>query len=220
MIKCVIFDLDGTVSDTLSTIAYYGNMALEYVGLNKIDENEYKYFAGDGRTVLLHRMLKFLNSDKEELYEKLEKKYDFEYEKDVIGKTKPFDGIIQILKDLRKNGIKTAVLSNKPDNVTVDLVKKMYPDCFDVVHGKRNGVEAKPNPQGVYMTLEELGAEPNECIFVGDTDVDIFTAKNSNMKSIGVLWGFRDENELKKAGADYIIEKPSQILEIILKMKS
>ncbi len=215
MIKAVIFDLDGTVCDTLSTIAHYCNVTLEYCGFPTIEEKKFKYMVGDGKKLLVHRMLEYFNADTEENFEKAEKKYDFEYESDVIYNTTPFEKIPEVLRKLKQDGKKIAVLSNKPDNVTVMVVEKLFGDLFDVCHGKRDGIETKPNPQGVQLLTEELGVNAEECIFVGDTNVDIKTAKNSNMKSIGVLWGFRDYDELNEAGADYIIDDPMKIFEIV-----
>ncbi len=220
MIKALIFDLDGTICDTLSTIAHYGNMSLEYNGFLPIPQENYKYFAGDGKVILIHRMLKYHNADTEENFQKVEKKYDCEYEKDTIFESKPFDGIEELLLKLKKKGIKTAVLSNKPDNVTVLLVNKILNGLIDVCHGKRDNIPTKPDPEGVFLTIQELGVNIDECLFIGDTNIDINTAKNAGMKSIGVLWGFRDEKELKEAGADYIVSSPSDIYDILLKIEN
>lgn len=220
MIKAVIFDLDGTVSDTLSTIAHFGNLALTHFGFGAIDKEHYKYFAGDGKVMLIHRMLKYHDADTEENFKKVEAKYDRDYEADPIFETKPFDGLTDELQKLKDRGIKLAILSNKPDNVTVMVSKKLFGDLFDIVHGKRENIATKPDPEGTVALMEELGVSQEECIFVGDTNVDIFTAKNVNMKSIGVLWGFRDEKELKDACADYIIEKTSEMYDTILKIEN
>lgn len=220
MIKAVIFDLDGTLSDTLSTIAHYGNIALNHCGLPSVNVDEYKYFAGDGKKVLIRRMLEFHNSYSDELFEKVEKKYDTEYENNVLLKTSAFEGISELLQALKKSGIKLAVLSNKPDNVTAMIVDMMFPDIFDICFGKKENIEKKPHPEGVNIILKELGVKASESLFVGDTNVDIQTAKNSNMLSIGVLWGFRDFNELKSEGADFIVKSPDEILEIILKIEN
>lgn len=220
MIKAVIFDLDGTVSDTISTIAHFGNVALEHCGFPAIDENEYKYFAGDGKVKLLHRALAFYGADTEENFKKVEAKYDREYEADPIFETKPFDGLVCELQKLKNRGTKLAILSNKPDNVTVMVANELFGDLFSIVHGKRENIATKPDPEGANILMEELGVTKEECVFVGDTNVDIRTAKNAGMKSIGVLWGFRDKKELSDAGADYIIEKISQIFETILKIEN
>lgn len=220
MIKAVIFDLDGTVSDTLSTIAHFGNVALEYCGFPAIDEEKFKYFAGDGKVKLLHRMLAFHNADTDENFKKIEEKYDKEYEADPIFETKPFNGLVDELKKLRNRGIKLAILSNKPDNVTVMVANELFGDLFDIVYGKRENINTKPDPEGAILLADELGVKKEECVFVGDTNVDIRTAKNAGMKSIGVLWGFRDEKELTDAKADYIIEKTNQIYDTILKIEN
>ena len=220
MIKAVFFDLDGTVSDTLNSIAYFGNNALKCNGFSEIDAKEYRYFAGNGRVILVHRMLKFLGIDSEENYNKVANKYDEEYEKNPMLHTKTFDGMIKTLKNLKEKGLKLAVLSNKPDNVTQMVIEKMYGGLFDCVYGKKDSILPKPDPQGAKQIAEELGVLTTECVMVGDTDVDILTAKNADMKSIGVLWGFRDENELKSCGADYICKKPTEILDIISKIEN
>lgn len=219
MIKAVIFDLDGTISDTISTITHYCNVTLDYFGFPPLTEETVKYYVGDGKKKLVHRFLAHYGADTPEMFEKAEKKYDSEYESDVIFDTKPFDGICAVLEKIRRAGVKTAVLSNKPDNVSVMVVEKLFPGLFDVCHGKREGIETKPNPTGALMTARELGAEPSECFFVGDTNVDIFTAKNAGMHSIGVLWGFRDLNELQTAGADFIAQKPEELFDIIMNFK-
>lgn len=216
MIKAVIFDLDGTISDTISTITHYCNVTLKHFGFEPLSESVIKYYVGDGKKKLVHRFLAHYNADTPEMFEKAEKKYDSEYESDVIFDTKPFDGICAVLKKIRQNGIKTAVLSNKPDNVSVMIVEKLFCGLFDVYHGKRDGVETKPNPHGAFLTAEELGVKPSECVFVGDTNVDIKTAKNAHMYSVGVLWGFRDIKELLEAGADYIAHDPKELSDIIL----
>ena len=216
MIKAVIFDLDGTISDTISTITHYCNVTLEHFGFPPLSEDIIKYYVGDGKKKLVHRFLAHYSADTPEMFEKAEKKYDSEYESDVIFNTKPFDGICPVLDKIRQNGIKTAVLSNKPDNVTVMIVEKLFSGLFDVYHGKRDGIETKPDPQGALLTAEELGVLPSECFFVGDTNVDIKTAKNAHMHSVGVLWGFRDLKELQDAGADFIAQKPDELIDIIL----
>lgn len=214
MIKAAIFDLDGTISDTLSTIAHYGNYALKECGFLPHSIEKYKYFAGDGKKELIRRMLEAQNAYTEENFLRVEKIYDCAYENDVIFETKPFEQIIELLDELKQNGIKIAVLSNKPDNVAVMVVNELFGEIFDVVHGKREEIEKKPDPSGAFITAGELGVDVSECIFVGDTDVDIKTAKNAKMLSVGVLWGFRDEDELRNAGADYIVKNPMEILEI------
>ena len=221
MIKAVLFDLDGTLSDTIHTIAYYGNLALSTHGFPEIPTETYKKLVGNGRDLLIHRMLEYHNADTEENYIKVGKKYDDEYENDVMYLTKPYDGTPELLKDLKKDGIKCAVLSNKPHNVTGPVVELLFgKGTLDLCAGAKQGIPIKPAPDGALEIAKELGLSPEECIFVGDTYVDITTGKNAKMKTIGVLWGFRDEEELKNAGADFIVSHPSEIYDIIKKLSN
>ena len=215
MIKLCIFDLDGTILDTLSAIAHFGNNALSQNGFPEIDDSKYRYFAGDGRIILIHRMLKFLGADTPENYEKVSKIYDFEYEKEPNFNTRPFDGIPELLKTLKAMGIKLAVLSNKPDNVAQDVVKIFFGDTFDFVQGAVNNVRSKPEPNATLKICSRLGILPENALFIGDTNVDMQTGKNAKMTACGVLWGFRDKQELSDCGADFVVENPMEIAKII-----
>lgn len=215
MIKLCIFDLDGTVLDTLSAIAYFGNNALTKCGFPSIDEAEYRYFAGDGRIILVHRMLNFLGLDTPENHKKVGDLYDFEYEKTPNFKTAPFPEIPELLANLKSMGIRLAVLSNKPDNVAQDAIKIFFGDSFDFVQGAVNNVRSKPEPDTALKICAEFGISPKDTLFVGDTNVDIETGKNAKMLTCGVLWGFRDKAELLSCGADFIAEKPLDIMAII-----
>ena len=215
MTKLCIFDLDGTILDTLPAIAYFGNSALTKCGFSAVDEANYRYFAGDGRIILIHRMLKFLDADTPENYEKVSKIYDFEYEKEPNFNTKPFDGIPELLKKLKAMGIKLAVLSNKPDNVAQDVVKIFFGDTFDFVQGAVNNVRSKPEPDAALKICANLGISPENALFIGDTNVDMQTGKNAKIPACGVLWGFRDKQELLACGADFIAENPAEIAKII-----
>ncbi len=220
MIKAAIFDLDGTLSDTINTIAYYGNLALNAFGFENIPTETYKRLVGNGRDLLIHRMLQYHNADTEENYKNVGEKYDEAYENDVMYLTKPYDGTPELVKALKTDGIKCAVLSNKPDNVTGPIVALLFGEgALDFCAGAKEGVPIKPAPDGALGIAKEFGFLPEECIFIGDTYVDITTGKNAGMKTIGVLWGFRDEEELKNAGADYIVSKPAEIYDIISKLR-
>ena len=216
MIKAVIFDLDGTVTDTLSTIAHFGNYALNVHGFPSIPEEEFKYFAGDGKRVLLHRMLSHINADTEENFNMVEKTYDNAYESDPIGKTTPFPGMVELMNELHKKNIKTAVNTNKPHNVAIMILEKLFPKgSFDKVYGQIEGLPLKPDPTLALKIAKELDVSPEECLFVGDTSVDMLTANSAGMKAVGVLWGFRPEAELKDTGAHYIISHTHEILNLI-----
>ena len=137
--------------------------------------------------------------------------YD-EHKKD---NTAPYDGIVQTLESLKRNGIKLAVVTNKAHSAAKPLVEEFFCKTFDEVVGQKENVPTKPNPQSVFSVLEKLNVTPDECLFVGDSGVDMQTAKNAGIKAVGVLWGFRKKEELIEDGADEIISSPLDLLKII-----
>lgn len=216
MIKACIFDLDGTLTDTIRAIAHFGNLALKEYGMEPISIEDYKIYVGDGRDKLIHRILKHHNNDTDEMFEKVRDVYDANYEKNYLYDTDAYDGIRELLEELKKKNIKIAVCSNKPDNVVHFVTDTIFgKNYFDAVFGVVDGMPTKPNPYTALKIAEKLNVLPSECLFLGDTNVDIFTAKNAEMTSVGVLWGFRSKTELVQAGADYITENPLVILQLI-----
>ncbi len=210
-----IFDLDGTLTDTIDAISHFGNLALARYGMAPIDTEAYKIYVGDGRDKLIHRILAVRGADNDEMFEKVRAAYDESYEGDFLYGTKPYDGIPELLSELKEMGVKTAVCSNKPDNVVKFVTYALFgQDCFDLVRGNADGIPPKPDPYTALETAASLGVEVGGCVFIGDTDVDIFTAKNAGMTSVGVLWGFRGRRELVRAGADYIAETPGVIAQL------
>lgn len=215
-IKLCIFDLDGTLTNTINAIAHFGNLALATYGMSEIPTEDYKIYVGDGRDKLIHRILRASGNDTAEMFEKVRDVYDENYERDYLYDTDAYEGIRELLTTLKKKGVKTAVCSNKPDNVVHFVVDNIFGEqYFDEVCGVVDGMPTKPNPHSATAIAEKLGADPSECLFIGDTNVDIFTAKNANMQSVGVLWGFRTKKELDEAGADYIVNTPDEILDIL-----
>lgn len=212
MIKLCIFDFDGTLVNSLPTIAYFGNKALESVGLDEITIDKYRYLVGDGKKTLIHRMLGCFDADNEENFEKVEKEYDNAYESNTAYKSEVYEGINELLAELKSRGIRSAICSNKPHNVVCELAEQMFGGVFDAVWGLEDGANKKPAPDNALKIADSMGIKTEECLFIGDTNVDIFTAKNAKMKSVGVLWGFRDEKELTEAGADFIAGEPLDIL--------
>lgn len=215
MIKACIFDLDGTVADTVTTIAHFGNAALNHFGLPAIDVEKYKIMAGNGASVLIRRMMDAVNAP-DELYEQVRVYYNTTYDNDFMYLTKPFDGIFCMLQRMKEAGIKTAVVSNKPDSTTCKVCEELFGTLLDLARGGREGVPLKPNPQAIFETMEDLSVNSEECLYIGDTGTDMETGKNAGLYTIGVTWGFRGEDELKQFGADVIVSSPEDILAIAL----
>ncbi|MBE6957853.1 MAG: HAD family hydrolase [Ruminococcaceae bacterium] len=216
MTKLCIFDLDGTVLDTVKTIAYYGNYALSKHGIEPIEVKEYNYFAGNGAVNLIKRALRFRNALTDEVFEKVFADYNTAYNANTSYLTAPFDGIKETLDALKARGIKMAILSNKPHFATCGVITELFGEgYFNCVYGQREGVPIKPDPTAVLGILQELDAQPEECLYVGDTGTDMKTGKNAGLPTVGVTWGFRGKEELLEGGADVIIDEPRQLLDCI-----
>lgn len=211
MKKTIIFDLDGTLVDSIEDIAQSMNLVLKKNGFDTFSVERYNYFVGGGVDVLVKNVKKALGVSCHE--EKLLKEFKQAYEGKTQTHTKPYEGIQQLLEKLQNHNL--AVLSNKPHEATKLYVEKFFPNTFSMIFGQRKGAPKKPNPQTAIEIANHFKVPCEEVFFVGDTDVDMKTAKNANMKSIGVLWGFRDEKELSENRADFIVKKPSEILKIV-----
>jgi len=213
MLKAVIFDLDGTLLDTLEDIAISCNFVLEHYNNSPLPIEDYNLIVGQGASQLFRDLLPDLSKDKHvEALGVFEKHYAKQFDKN----TKIYDDISKVLTFFQVRGIKMAVLSNKPNSFTKKCVMKYLRDWkFDAVYGIRDGIPRKPSEAGAVEILKELQIEPNEAIFIGDTKVDMITAKNADMNSIGILWGFREKKELVEHGATYIAETPIDIIKIV-----
>ncbi|MFV7789232.1 HAD family hydrolase [Aliarcobacter lanthieri] len=209
----VIFDLDGTLLDSIEDIAVSMNKVLESLNLPIHDIKDYKYFVGSGVDVLVENALgKFSKEIKDEAI----KRFKIEYDGKLHSKTIPYEGIYELLDELKKLNYNLAVLSNKPHEFTVSYVNHFFKDYgFKEVHGQKDNVPKKPNPQAAIEIAKSLNAPCKKVFFVGDTKVDMQTAKSAKMLAIGVLWGFRDEQELREFGADFIVKTPLEIVNII-----
>lgn len=217
MIKCAVFDLDGTLLDTLTTIAYYCNKTLETLKLEPIEKEKYKYFVGDGARLLIKRILEYREfSVSEERLEEILENYLSSYNKNPGYLTAPYEGIPDLLKSLKEKGIALAVLSNKPESSVLPLIEKFFPEnTFAIIKGQRDDIPKKPDPTALFDILKKLNATPHECLYVGDTSTDMQTGKNAGAKTVGVLWGFREKEELIKNGADLLSTTPKEILSFI-----
>ena len=216
MIRACLFDLDGTLLDTLTTIAYYGNLSLAEFGYPAISKEEYKYMVGSGAKNLVTKMLGFHNAYSEENFHKIYEYYMEHYDADPSYLTEPYDGITDMLGVLCDMKIVSGVISNKPNFATVTVCREKFRQgLLSFVQGQKEGVPIKPDPQGPLSVLDSLGVSPQETIYVGDTAVDMKTGKNIGSYTVGVSWGFRNPDELIAAGADIIVTHPREITELI-----
>ena len=219
MIKACIFDMDGTVLDTIGTITYYVNKTLSAFGIPKISEDECKIFVGNGARVLIERALDARGIKDGELVLRVLSAYNEEYDKNPNYLTKPYDEIPELLSELKKRNIAVGIVSNKPDFLTRPLAKLFFGDLVDKSVGAKDGIPLKPCPDAVLSMLESFGASSSECVYVGDTSVDMKTGKNAGARlTVGVLWGFRKKEELLSGGADVLVNNPLQILDEVMKL--
>lgn len=214
MNKSVIFDLDGTLINSLNDIAHSMNKVLKQNNYPCHDIEKYNYFVGDGALVLVKNAMPQNASENE--IENILKCFIEVYDQNTHENTKPYEGIYEMLKELEIRNIKKAILSNKPHKFTLKYVEKLF-NNFDFleVHGQKTHIPKKPNPTMAIEIATKLNTSYEDMIFIGDTSTDIKTAKNAKMQSIGVAWGFRPVEELKEAGADFIAYEPMDIVNYI-----
>lgn len=213
--QAVIFDLDGTLLNTITDICASLNEALDQNGYATFTEEDCKMLVGSGVKKLIERAIP--DETDEEKKEKVLNEYRSYYSRDLMKKTRPFSNMPRILQELNDNDIKIGVVSNKPDNDTKRLILHYFPEVdFAFVSGSRNDMPHKPDPAIVNFALDSMGVQAKNAIFVGDSDVDVLTGQNANMPTIGASWGYRSQEELSKTGADYMAEKPYDLLKILL----
>ena len=214
MIKAVLFDLDGTLVNSLEDLADSTNYALGKLGFPTHKTDEYNYFVGDGIPKLIERALPE-SARTGETEKKCLDIFMARYREHYHDKTYAYKNMPELVNFLRKQGVKTAVISNKAQEMAEKVVAKLFGDVFDTVAGKREGYPAKPNPKLTLQIMKKLGAEPSDCAFVGDSGMDMAVAVNAGALPIGVLWGFRTKAELIKNGAAYTAENPDELIEIL-----
>lgn len=218
MIKSVVFDLDGTLVDTIIDLADATNEGLKHAGLPTHSIDEYKRFVGNGREMLVRRAMGDYYD--ENLARDVSAVFGDYYKAHCNDNVSAYNGCAQMLKKLSESGIKTAVLSNKPDEFVAEILSNVYPDHkFTAAWGKKACYPTKPNPSALLALLDEIDVIPDECLYIGDSDVDVYTAQNAGVKMIGVEWGFRGRAELIEAGAPFVVETSEQILEYINEYK-
>lgn len=205
-----IFDLDGTLLSTLDDLVASTNYALRWAGMPERTVEEVRMFVGNGVKLLMERAIpNGINNPKfEETYAKFREHY-MEHNLDT---TCPYEGIPELLCELKRRGKKLAIVSNKFYAATQELAKHFFPDTIEVAIGERDSIRKKPAPDTVLEALKQLGASKDNAVYIGDSDVDIMTAKNCDLPCISVLWGFRDKDYLIKHGGTIFVDKPSEIL--------
>ncbi|MHC4475521.1 MAG: HAD family hydrolase [Planctomycetota bacterium] len=213
--QAIIFDLDGTLLDTLTDIANSVNTVLAELGCPTHSVDAYRYFVGDGTHMLVQRVLPKDRRDTTDLNEFLQAVTD-QYSKRWAETTKPYPGIPELLSALERRGLPKAILSNKPHDLTQMIVDKLLCDwSFSPVRGRVSSIPRKPDPAGALQIAKELGIPPQRFLYLGDTNTDMQTANAAGMFPVGALWGFRTADELLQNGAKTLVENPADLLPLL-----
>ena len=213
--KLVVFDLDGTLINSLEDLADSANWMLLQHGYPTHPVDAYRYFVGDGMRKLIERILP-LEERNDMRIEQCKAEFVAYYTIHMEDKTVVYPGMIELLKELKDRGLKIAVATNKVHIAVTPLMEKYFPGIrFDSMIGQREGIPVKPHPQIMYDILKETGCQPSETLHVGDTATDMQLAHNAGVTPVGVLWGYRPLEELQEAGAKFIIEKPEELLGLV-----
>ncbi|MCR5652258.1 MAG: HAD family hydrolase [Ruminococcus sp.] len=211
MYKAVVFDLDGTLVDTIVDLANAVNEGLRKVGLPVHSVEKYKKFVGNGKEMLVKRAMG--GSYDENLAQAVGEAFGKYYEAHCNDNVSAYDGCAEMLRNLSDLGVKTGVLSNKPDEFVAQILSNVYPNhSFTAAWGNRPEYPVKPDPSALLALLSEIGTEPCDCLYIGDSDVDVYTAQNAGVDMIGVEWGFRGREELLNAGAKRVVKTADEIL--------
>lgn len=218
MINTIIFDLDGTLLNTLEDLMDSVNYALKRQGFPLRSLEEIRSFVGNGIRLLVERAVPQQVVGTES-FEACFKDFNDYYKVHMEDKTAPYDGVCNMLANIKNEGFKTAIVTNKVDYAAQELCNRLFPE-IDLVIGSVDNRPNKPAPDGVFYAMEQLGSKAENTIFVGDADTDILTAKNAGLKSIGVLWGFRDREIIEAEGAEYIAETVNGLEKLLIELKN
>ena len=215
MKQLVIFDLDGTLLDTVADLANATNQALEHCGYPVHPVDAYCQFVGNGINKLFARALPAEVSNEGNV-QRIRELFVPYYNQHNADCSRPYPGILELLYELQRNGVQLAVASNKYHEATLKLVHHFFPDIhFAAIYGQREDVPIKPSPDIVYDILHDTGVERERTLYVGDSGVDMQTARNAGVESVGVTWGFRSEEELRECGAMHIVCRAEDVLGIV-----
>lgn len=209
----VVFDLDGTLLDTLGDLRDSTNFALEKNNLPKRTTEEIRTFVGNGIRLLIERSVP--GNTPLEIVDKCFSDFKEYYKDHSAILTKAYYGIIELLTTLKERGVKIAVVSNKADFAVKTLMEDYFSGLYDCAYGERAGVKRKPAPDAVFDAISEMGADLNNTVYIGDSEVDVETAKNAKLPCVAVTWGFRDKKVLESLNPEYIVDSPIEILSII-----
>ena len=213
MIKAVIFDFDGTLANTLKDLMIAANRALKMYGFPEHDEEDYKIYVGNGWEDLIRKATNF--SADQETFDNIFREFKDYYNLHYCDETVAYEGVPELVAACKERGLAVAIVTNKKQDITRIMVDELYGDVFDVVCGATDKYPSKPDPASTLSVMEKLGVKPEECIFIGDSCVDMQTAVNSGALAVGETWGFRDEQELLENGAAHIIHRPSELLDLL-----
>lgn len=214
MIKACIFDLDGTLADTLESMAYVANEIMKKFGLKEMPVDNFRYYCGEGAHMLMTRCLKDAGDPQLLHLEEGEKIYRDMFAENPMYHVTHYEGMPETIKALKEKNICLAVCSNKPHPAAVKVIRIMFGEDFDLVLGQSDAVRRKPAPDGPLKIAEEFEVSPEECMYIGDTATDMKTGKAAGMLTVGALWGFRTRKELTENGADVVAERPTDILKL------
>ena len=215
--KACIFDLDGTLTDTLESLTFSVSETLKEMGLPPITPEECRSFVGNGARVLMEKALAATGETDGRRIEEGMEIYGRIFDANCTYHVTPYEGVREMLAELKACGVRLGVLSNKPHRQTVKVVREIFgEDVFDSVRGQTEKIARKPDPAGVFRLMEELETTKEECLYVGDSEVDIRTGRNAGVRTIGVTWGFRSRETLKEAGAETMIDTPGELTKIYI----
>lgn len=213
MKNTVIFDLDGTLLNTLDDLTDSVNFALGEMGYPLHTADEVRMMVGHSVIYLIEQALP-KGTDKA-VFDRCLATFEAHYKTNMRNKTAPYDGVMQMLANLSAAGYKLAVVSNKPDVFTKELVSELFGDYIPLAIGRSETIARKPAPDMLELAMKQLGSDPDSTVYVGDSEVDVLTAKNAGVPCVGCLWGFRDRETLEAAGAEYIISLPDELVDLI-----